>query len=104
MKEIFTYQTVVTLLAYASLAFHSVAYDQNITVFLSSPVVPRTPENYRPPFYFTGGFGLDPGKIGTILTIYGVTSAAIQFILYPALVGRFGVLRTFHVCCKPCHT
>ncbi|KAJ3493188.1 hypothetical protein NLG97_g4893 [Lecanicillium saksenae] len=98
MAEIFTYQTVVTLLAYSFLAFHSVAYDQNITVFLSTPVAPRTPDTYKPPFYFNGGFGLDPGTIGTIFTIYGVTSAAVQFILYPALVARFGVLRTFHFC------
>ncbi|KAM3539011.1 hypothetical protein ARSEF1564_008059 [Beauveria bassiana] len=99
LREIFTYQTVVTLLSYSFLAFHSVAYDQNITVFLSTPVEPRTPDNYRPPLYFNGGFGLDPGTIGTIFIIYGVTSAAVQFILYPALVARFGVLRAFRACC-----
>ncbi len=99
MRDIFTYRTVVTLLAYSFLAFHSVAYDQNITVFLSTPVIPRTPDNFKPPFYFNGGFGLDPGTIGTIFTIYGVTSAAVQFILYPALVSRYGVLRTFHFSC-----
>lgn len=106
MKEVFSYQTVVALMAYSFLAFHSVAYDQNIAVFLSFPVIPRTPENYQPPIYFTGGFGLDPGKIGTIFTIYGVSSAVIQFILYPVLVDRFGVLRTFHFCCKflPSHS
>ncbi|XWW99706.1 hypothetical protein V2A60_007718 [Cordyceps javanica] len=98
VRDIFTYQTVVTLLAYSFLAFHSVAYDQNISVFLSTPVIPRTPDNYKPPLYFNGGFGLDPGTIGTIFTIYGVTSAAVQFILYPALVARWGVLRTFHFC------
>ncbi|KAM3565174.1 hypothetical protein ARSEF4850_001547, partial [Beauveria asiatica] len=98
LREIFTYQTVVTLLSYSFLAFHSVAYDQNITVFLSTPVVPRTPNNYRPPLYFNGGFGLDPGTIGTIFIIYGVTSAAVQFILYPALVARYGVLRAFRAC------
>ncbi|KGQ12006.1 putative membrane protein [Beauveria bassiana D1-5] len=98
LREIFTYQTVVTLLSYSFLAFHSVAYDQNITVFLSTPVEPRTPDNYRPPLYFNGGFGLDPGTIGTIFIIYGVTSAAVQFILYPALVARFGVLRAFRAC------
>lgn len=100
MSEIFTYQTTITLLAYSFIAFHSVAYDQNITVFLSTPVAPRTPDNYKLPFYFNGGFGLDPGTIGTIFTIYGVTSAAVQFILYPALVARFGVLHSFRFCCK----
>ncbi|OAA54447.1 Major facilitator superfamily domain, general substrate transporter [Cordyceps fumosorosea ARSEF 2679] len=96
--EVLTYQTMLALFSYSFLFFHSVSFDQNISVFLSTPVIPRTPDNYRPPFYFNGGFGLDPGTIGTIFVIYGITSAAIQFIVYPVLVTRFGVLCTFHVC------
>lgn len=100
MSEVFTYQTVINLFAYAFLAFHSVAYDQNIAVFLHYPVVERTPDNFAPPFYFTGGFGLEKGRIGTIFTIYGVTCGVIQFLFYPALVTRYGVLRCFRICCK----
>lgn len=100
MSEVFTPQTIINLLAYAFLAFHSVAYDQNITVFMQYPVIERTPDNYQLPFYFTGGFGLDSGKIGTILFIYGIVCGLVQFLFYPALVTRFGVLRCFRVCCK----
>lgn len=100
MKEVFTRQTVINLLAYSFLAFHSVAYDQVLTVFLNYPVIERTPENYNFPLYFTGGFGLSTGEIGTIFTLYGVTCGVIQFLAYPPLVTHFGVLRCFKLCCE----
>lgn len=100
MSEVFTRQTVINLLSYSFLAFHSVAYDQNITVFLNYPEMEHTPENTKLPFYFNGGFGLTSGEIGTIFTLYGIACGLIQFIAYPPLVSRFGVLRCFKVCCK----
>ncbi|KAH6609264.1 hypothetical protein Trco_002610 [Trichoderma cornu-damae] len=95
MTEVFSYQTTVNLISYTFLAFHSVAYDQIITVFLDYPVIPRTPENTRFPFYFTGGFGLSSGTIGTIFTFYGITCGLIQFLIYPPLVSRYGVLNCY---------
>ncbi|KAF7553603.1 hypothetical protein G7Z17_g3499 [Cylindrodendrum hubeiense] len=98
MMDVFTYQTVINLLAYSFLAFHSVAYDQIITVFLNYPVVEKTPENFQLPLYFTGGFGLSSGEIGTMFTLYGIVCGLIQFLVYPPLVTRYGVLRCFRVC------
>ncbi|KAK4084469.1 uncharacterized protein Triagg1_949 [Trichoderma aggressivum f. europaeum] len=97
MKEVFSRQTTINLISYTFLAFHSVAYDQNITVFLDYPVIPRTPENTKFPFYFTGGFGLSSGTIGTLFTIYGITCGLIQFLIYPPMVNRYGVLNCFKV-------
>lgn len=97
MKEVFSRQTTINLISYTFLAFHSVAYDQNITVFLDYPVIPRTPDNTKFPFYFTGGFGLSSGTIGTLFTIYGITCGLIQFLIYPPMVNRFGVLNCFKV-------
>ncbi|KAK0384126.1 hypothetical protein NLU13_8215 [Sarocladium strictum] len=91
--DVFTYQTVINLAAYTVFAFHAVAYDQNLPVFLSYPVVEHTPENTKLPFYFSGGFGLEPGQIGTIFTVYGITCCVVQFLAYPPLAKRFGVLR-----------
>ncbi|KAF7560917.1 hypothetical protein G7046_g3222 [Stylonectria norvegica] len=98
MHEVFTRQTVINLLAYAFLAFHSVAYDQTLTVFLSYPVIEHTPENFKFPFYFSGGFGLAPGEIGTMFTLYGIVCGLIQFVVYPPLVTHYGVLRCFRIC------
>jgi hypothetical protein len=86
------------LTSYTFLAFHSVAYDQNLTVFLNYPVIEHTPENTKLPFYFNGGFGLNSGEIGTLFAVYGVVCGLVQFILYSPLVTRYGVLRCFRVC------
>jgi hypothetical protein len=99
-KEVFTYQTILNLASYSFLAFHSVAYDQVLTVLLNYPVMEHTPENTKLPLYFNGGFGMNSGEIGTIFAIYGVVCGLVQFILYSPLVTRFGVLRCFRVCCK----
>ncbi|KAM6537381.1 hypothetical protein FALCPG4_003304 [Fusarium falciforme] len=98
-ESVFTRQTVINLLAYSFLAFHSVAYDQVLSVFLYHPVEDKTPDNFKFPFYFSGGFGLEHGQIGLIFTLYGIVCGVIQFLLYPPIVTRFGVLRCFRVCC-----
>lgn len=98
-ERVFTRQTIINLLAYSFLAFHSVAYDQVLSVFLYHPVEDKTPENFKFPFYFSGGFGLEHGQIGLIFTLYGIVCGVIQFLLYPPIVTRFGVLRCFRVCC-----
>ena len=50
------------------------------------------------PIFFTGGFGLDSGSIGTIFMGYGVVCGVVQFLLFPPLCARFGVLRCFRGC------
>jgi hypothetical protein len=100
MREVFLGQTTVCLAAYTFLALHSIAYDQVLPVFLSYPVKAHTPDNTHLPFVFNGGFGLDPGRIGTIFTVYGITCGLIQFIIFPPLCGWLGALNCFKACCK----
>ncbi len=98
--EVFTPQTIINLAAYTFLAFHSVAFDQNVSVFLNYPTLSETETETRLPIFFTGGFGLESGTIGLIFTCYGITCGLFQFLLYPILVDRFGLLYCFKVCCK----
>ncbi|KAI8950597.1 major facilitator superfamily domain-containing protein [Xylaria longipes] len=98
MSAVFTRQTVINLVAYTFLALHSVAFDQVLPVFLNYPEQEHTPDNTFPPLFFSGGFGLNSGRIGTIFTLYGITCGAIQFVLFPPLCARFGVLGCFRVC------
>jgi hypothetical protein len=88
------------MLAYFFFASHSVAYDQNVTVFLNYPVMKHTPENTKLPFYFDGGFGLESGRIGAIFMLYGITCGLVQFILFSPMVTRWGVLNCYKACCK----
>ncbi|KAI0396479.1 major facilitator superfamily transporter [Xylariaceae sp. FL0594] len=98
MSSVFTRQTVINLISYTFLALHSVAFDQVLPVFLNYPVQEHTPDNTFPPLFFSGGFGLNSGRIGTIFTLYGIACGAIQFVLFPPLCARFGVLNCFRTC------
>ncbi|KAF4631816.1 hypothetical protein G7Y89_g6324 [Cudoniella acicularis] len=98
LKEVFTRQSVINLMAYTFLALHAVAYDQLLPVFMHTP--PQVPDetNTRLPFKFSGGFGLGPGRIGTLFTMYGVLGCFIQFLIFPPVARRFGVLNCFKCC------
>lgn len=100
MKEVFTPQSSIALLSYTFLALHSVAYDQVLPVFLNYPVEEHTPENTSFPIGFTGGFGLESGKIGSIFMVYGITCGLIQFILFPPLCTYFGSQKLIRACSK----
>jgi hypothetical protein len=100
MKDVFTPQSNLSLIAYTFLALHSVAYDQVLPVFLNYPIKEHTPENTQLPFKFTGGFGMASNKIGSLFTIYGVACGLIQFIIFPPLCSALGALTCYRICCK----
>jgi hypothetical protein len=89
-ETLFTRPIVVALVCYTFLALHSVAYDQVLPVFLNYPTL--QPGDPKGPIKFAAGFGLPSDKIGAIYTIYGVACGIIQFVLFPKLCARFGVL------------
>ncbi|KAH8899370.1 MFS general substrate transporter [Thozetella sp. PMI_491] len=98
MAEVFSSQTIINLISYTFLAFHSVAFDQALPVFLSyQRYVPD--ENTHLPFKFSGGFGLKPDRIGVISVVYGVACGIIQFVAFPPLCRYYGVLRCFKAAC-----
>ena len=47
------------------------------------------------PFKFVGGFGFASSTIGIILSLQGVYSMVAQMIIFPAIVHRFGPLKTY---------
>lgn len=95
VREIFTRQVTVTMVAYTFLALHSVAFDQVLPVFLNYPRQVPNEDNTHLPFHFSGGFGLNSNRIGTIFTVYGVACGLIQFFLFPPICSRFGALNCF---------
>ncbi|KAH8682517.1 major facilitator superfamily domain-containing protein [Xylariales sp. PMI_506] len=99
LKEVFTRQSSINLLAYTFLALHSVAYDQVLPVFLNYPRLQDDIDRWNAPFEFSSGFGLSFSSIGTIFTIYGVVCGLVQFLIFPPLCTYFGVLKCFRACC-----
>ena len=59
------------------------------------PKVKHDGGNTRLPFKFSGGFGLGSSRIGTLFTMYGVIGCFIQFLIFPPVARRYGVLRCF---------
>ncbi|KAI1407572.1 MFS general substrate transporter [Hypoxylon sp. FL1857] len=98
ISAVFSRQTSVNLVAYTFLALHSVAFDQALPVFLNYPVQEHTPENTWLPFVFSGGFGLNHAHIGAIFACEGVLSGLVQFLVFPLLCKRYGVLKCFRAC------
>jgi MFS family permease len=66
--ELFHYQTNLTLLSYTILALHGIAYDQLLPVMMH---LPAKRGHVDLPLKFSGGFGLESGRIGLLFTIYG---------------------------------
>jgi MFS family permease len=44
------------------------------------------------PFKFSGGFGINSRRIGGIFTFFAISSTLCQFLLFPVLARRLGVL------------
>lgn len=98
IAEVFTRQSSINLCAYTFLALHSVAFDQILPIFMhNKPQIPDS-SNTHLPFKFSGGFGLSSGRIGTLFTLYGVVGGFIQFVIFPPVARRYGVLRCLKVC------
>ncbi|KAK6518718.1 hypothetical protein TWF506_005856 [Arthrobotrys conoides] len=87
-----TPQVLHNVFAYAIIAFHSITYDQLLSVFLQSP---SSSTRLRSPLAFTGGFGLDTQTMGVLFSYQGILSTFFQFIVFTPFVHCFGVLRTF---------
>lgn len=95
-KDVLTKQTLINLALYAGLAMHNMAFDQVLPVYLSDkrpdPHAPR--DNF---FNFAGGFGLSSKTIGQLNAAYAVYGMFMQFLVFPPLARRFGILRCYRV-------
>ena len=96
-RKTFTAQVVLQILSVSLLAFHKVASDTLIPVFLAFP---RPTSSVSRPgsklsFRLRGGFGLSSVNVGNILRTQAVTAIIVQFFIVPRVVTRFGALRTY---------
>lgn len=97
VRDVFTRNVTINLVAYTFLALHSVAADQLLPVFLHHPRQVPDADNTHLPFRFSGGFGLEASSIGLISTIYGLACGIIQFFLFPPVCSRLGARTCFKV-------
>jgi MFS family permease len=91
-REVLTKQTALNLLCYTLLAMHSIAFDSLLPVFLHHPRSGPNVFPFRFPLRFNQGFGLNSNRIGLLFTVYGMFGIFYQFVLFPPLARKYGVL------------
>ena len=97
-REVFTRQSNINLAVYTMLAMHAVAFDQLLPVFMHHPTQDIHSPKVHLPFKFGGGFGIGSGRIGVLFTVYGVYGMFIQFLAFPPLARKYGVLNCLKAC------
>ncbi|KAF2138279.1 uncharacterized protein K452DRAFT_290869 [Aplosporella prunicola CBS 121167] len=95
VRDVLTTQSCMNLLVYTILAAHSIGYDQLLPVFMHHPEQHML--NTENPLKFSGGFGIDSGRIGTLFTLYGFLGILYQLFLFPPVARHYGVVRCFRV-------
>ena len=95
--EVLNRQAALNLLVYTLLALHNMAFDQLLPVYLDLTPL-KTPPSATNPLKFAGGFGLTHVQIGLITTCYGVAGMLIQFLLFPPIARKYGVLFCMKCC------
>lgn len=97
-RDVFSHQSNVNLAVYTLLAMHSVACDQLLPIHFHHPSQSIHDPKVKLPFQFSGGFSLDSGRIGLLFTLYGVFGMFIQFLVFPPLARKYGVLNCLRAC------
>ena len=99
-KLVFTSQSQINLLQYGLLAMHSVAYDQLLPVLMHHPRSSKvsTSQGWQKMFLFTDGFAMDSSRIGLLLMLNGIAGMVLQFLVFPPVVKKFGVLPCLRIC------
>ncbi|KAF3917621.1 hypothetical protein AA313_de0206171 [Arthrobotrys entomopaga] len=87
-----TPQVIHNVFAYGIIAYHTITYDQLLSVFLQSPAAST---KLISPIFFTGGFGLDTQTMGFLFSYQGIFSTCFQFLVFAPVARYFGVLRLF---------
>ena len=89
-SDVLSPQSNINLLVYTLLAMHSQAYDQLLPIFMHHPL--QDVNDVKLPFKFSGGLELNSSRIGFLFTLYGVAGMVIQFLVFPPLAKKYGVL------------
>jgi hypothetical protein len=98
MAEVFTRESIIYLAVYSILSLHSTTSDQLLPIFLHRPRQDINAPEVQLPFKFSGGFNLASGRIGTLFTLYGLCAGVVQFLIFPPIARKYGVLNCYKFC------
>lgn len=92
--DIFTYKVVGTLLAYFSIAFHSLVYTEFVPVFLAGTY---RREELQFPWHIKGGMGWHTQEIGTLLSTVGLVGCTMVIVVFPQLDRHVRTINGFRI-------
>ena len=96
LQKPYTMQIILQILSVSILAYHKIASDTLIPVFLASPSPQfEADRNSIPLLNLSGGFGMSTTSIGNILLAQAVIATIAQLAVVPIIIERFGALRTY---------
>ncbi|GAP82477.1 putative tetracycline resistance protein TCR1 [Rosellinia necatrix] len=90
----FTRPVVLNIISFGILAFHTMAFDQLLPVFLAT-APPKHKVEMSLPFKFVDGFNLDSKTVGIILSLQGAYQMLVNVFLAPRVLKHFGPWRAF---------
>lgn len=94
VPRVLTRNVMLVLSTVAILDFQLGGFTALWSMFLSSEKNdPRTLPPHLP-FSFTGGLGFSPSVVGMAMSVLGFVGIVCQFLLYPRVNARFGLLRS----------
>lgn len=77
LKELFTRQVTLNIIAYSLLSAHTTSFDQIFPMFLATSIK-------------DGGLGLEPATIGVCLSIIGAVAMVAQIVIFPPVQRKLG--------------
>lgn len=96
LEKPYTIQVILQILSVSLLAFHKVASDTLIPIFLASPSFDGGREAILRRCLSLGGeFGMSTTSIGYVLLSQAVIAIIAQLLVVPAIIERFGALYTY---------
>ena len=97
LRTTYTYQVVLQILSVSLLAFHKVASDTLIPIFLANTSAESKIQSLEKRSFlkFSGGFGMNTATIGVVLLTQAVVAIVAQLFAVPYIIKKFGALRTY---------
>ncbi|CCG83686.1 protein of unknown function [Taphrina deformans PYCC 5710] len=77
LKELFTPQVTLNIIAYSTLSAHTTSFDQIFPMYLATSLK-------------DGGLSLEPQTIGVLLSVIGLVAMILQITVFPPLQRRLG--------------
>ena len=94
-EKVFTKRVLMLIVAFGIFAYHSMAYDHLLPIFLQDDQGEKVAALGTSLVDIPGGLGMTTQQVGIIMSINGLIALFIQAIIFPLVTEWLGVWKTF---------